>query len=236
MTTPDDERPPTRAELERLAFGRASTPAEIDAAQAALRRLVDEDAATADAARVAAQPAVVPEVVVVDYDPVAEQPRPVPRRRTLVPLLVVVGLIAGCTVGFLVTRPGPAATPGSATASETPTPVPTPDAAEALKSLLLPQIAADKNYPFLAGSGRGAIQPASVHRILTAPDGAALWVGRTDSGICMMWSRMDTTDAGIAGAATCDSPGDFAKQGLTLTDGSDTWSWNGLYFTTTLGN
>jgi hypothetical protein len=236
MTTSDEDNAPTRAELQRIAFGRAQTPAELDAAHAALRRLVDEDAAVAAAAHPAPEPAAVPETIVVEYDPVAEEPKPAPRRRTLIPLLVIVGLFAGAVVGIMVTRPELAATPGAASASDAPTPAPTPDATAALKLLLLAQTKADKDYPFLVSSGHGAIQPASVHRIMTATDGATLWIGRSDSGICLMWSRTDTTDSGIAGAVTCASPGEFDKNGLTLSDGQNRWSWDGLQFTTTLGD
>jgi hypothetical protein len=245
MTTPDEDARPTRAALERVAFGRAQTPAEVAAAHDALRRLVEADAAKAAAARAAAELAAVPEIVDVDYGPAPSEPEPARRRRSLVPLLVVVGLLAGAVIGIVATRPELVPTTPGSGASTSPTPAPTPNAAAALKSLLVPQTKADKGYPFLAdsgrgalqrGSGRAALQPASVHRITTAPDGAVLWVGRSDTGICMMWSRTDATDSGIAGATTCDSPGDFEKDGLTLSDGTDTWSWNGIYFTTTLGD
>ena len=48
--TGDDENSLTRAQLERIAFGRADTPAEISAAQDALAKLVTQDAALARAA------------------------------------------------------------------------------------------------------------------------------------------------------------------------------------------
>jgi hypothetical protein len=236
MTTPDDGAEPTRAELERVAFGRAETPAEVAAAQSALRRLVHSDAAAAAAARAAAQPVAEPEVVDVALVPVGEEPASRPRRRTLIPLLVVVGLFAGAAVGVLATRPEATTTTPGASATTTPTPTPTPNAVLALKSLLAPQTKADKDYPFLVASGHGAIQPASVHRIMTAPDGAVLWVGRSDTGVCMMWSRPDKTDDGIAGASTCAAPAEFDSSGLTLSDGPNSWTWNGIDFTTTLTN
>lgn len=130
MPTESDDSAPTRAELERTAFGRAETAAEIAAAQDALRLLVEADATPATGTGPAEVPAVVPEPTI--HEDEYEDQFPARRRRPLVPLLVVVGLFAGAVIGILVTRPETTASIGAAT-SETPTPAPTPDAAAALK-------------------------------------------------------------------------------------------------------
>jgi hypothetical protein len=235
MAAPDDDSAPTRAELERIAFGRAQTPIEIAAAQDALRRLVEADAASVALERPAATPEVVPEPAILE-DP-SDVQLPARRRKTLVPLLIVVGLFAGAAIGILVTRPEPVASIESgAAASGAPSPAPTSDAAAALKSLLTPQTKADKAFPLPITSGPSTIQSASIHRVLTAADGATLWVGRSDTGICLMWSRARPTDDGIGGGVTCAAPAEFAKHGLTLSEGANSWSWNGVAFTTTLGN
>ncbi|HEX4401954.1 MAG TPA: hypothetical protein VHZ98_11545 [Galbitalea sp.] len=233
MTTPDDDGTPTRADLERIAYGRAETPTQIAAAQDALRRLVEDDAAST----VIVAPPTIPDVV---PDPVAPEelyadPAPLRRRRTLVPLLIVVGLFAGAVIGILVTRPEQTTPIGGAAVSGTPTPASTANAAAALKSLVAPQTKADKGFPLPAYSGTAPIQPASVHRILTSSDGATLWIGRSDTDICLMWSRHDPTDGNIEGGETCSTPTQFATQGLTLSEGSNGWTWNGIAFTTTLG-
>jgi hypothetical protein len=233
MTTPDDDRTPTRAELERIAFGRAETPAQITAAQDALRRLVEEDAAAAPAAGPAEIPEVVPEPGV--PEDLYEAPFPARRRRTLVPLIIVVGLFAGAVIGILVARPGATTPIGGFASSGTSTPVSDANAAAALKSLLVPQTKADKGFPLPEGSGPFPIQPASVHRILTASDGTTLWTGRSDTDICLMSTRQDSTNGSIGGAVACATPSQFALSGLTLSDGADGWTWNGIGFTTTLG-
>jgi hypothetical protein len=232
MPIESDDSEPTRAELERIAFGRAESAAEIAAAQDALRRLVEADAAAAPTAAPADVPAVAP-------DPAArenldEDPLPRPRRRTLVPLLVVVGLFACAVVGVLVTHPASTSSIGAA-ASGTPTPLATANAAAALKSLLVSQTRADKEYPLPEGSGANPIQPASVHRILTAPDGTTLWTGRSETDICLMSTRHLSSNGSIGGTITCATPGEFARSGLSLSDGANSWTWNGIQFTTTLG-
>jgi hypothetical protein len=232
MTAPVDDSNPTRAQLERVAFGRAETPAEIAAAQDALRRLVEADAALAAVEREVAMPEVVPEPPV--HDDVPDVEIPARRRKTLVPLLLVVGLFAGAAIGILVTRPQSTPSIVADAGSSTPTPTPTANAAAALKSLLVPQTEADKGYPLPGSTSPFAIQPASVHRILTSPDGTTLWTGRSDTGICLMWSRDDATNGGIAAESTCAAPSEFAKSGLTVSERGYAWTWNGIVFTTTV--
>jgi hypothetical protein len=232
MAPPEDSEP-TRAELERMAYGRAETPIEIAAAQDALHQLVEADAASVAAARPVEEPAIVPGPTVPESS--YEDRFPTRRRRTLVPLLVIAGLFAGAVIGLLVTRPE-SQSPTGAAASSTPTAQPTPDAAAALKSLLVPQTKADKAFPLSIGPGPSTIQSASIHFVLTAADGATLWIGRSDNGVCLMWSGAHPTDGGIAGGVVCKAPNEFARRGLTLSEGAYTWSWNGVAFTTTVAN
>jgi hypothetical protein len=234
MTAPSGDSEPTRAALERVAFGRAETPAEVAAAQDALRQLVETDVASVTAARPVEDPVIVPEPAIPESS--HEDQFPTRRRRTLVPVLVIVGLFAGAVIGLLAARTESAPPTGAAAASSTPTAEPTPDAAAALKSLLVPQTKADKAFPLPISSGPSTIQSASIHRILTAADGATLWVGRSDTGVCLMWSGAHPTDGGIAGGVDCEAPSVFAKRGLTLSEGAYAWSWNGIAFTTVVTN
>ncbi|HMH59294.1 MAG TPA: hypothetical protein VK537_08945 [Galbitalea sp.] len=239
MTAPADDSEPTRAQLERIAFGRAESPAEIAEAQDALRRLVEADAASVavererEREREVTMPEVTPGPAI--HEDLPDVKVPAPRRKTLVPVIVVVGLFAGAAIGVLVAHPAASPSIGAAPASSTPAPAPTADAAAALKSLLVPQTEADKEYPLPGSTTPFAIQPASVHRILTSPDGTTLWTGRSDTGICLMWSRDDTTNGGISAESTCATPSEFAKSGLTLSERGYAWTWNGILFTTTVG-
>jgi hypothetical protein len=232
MTTPVESDGPSRKELERIAFGRADTPAEVAAAEDALRRLVDADEVLAALARPLAAPE--PPLTPTPVEARDEANIPTRRHRTLVPLIIVIGLFAGGAIGILVTRSESALSIGGAPAtSDTPTPEPTPDPAAALRSLLVPQTKADKGYPLPEGSGPFPIQPASVHRIMTAGDGATLWAARSDSEICLMWTHRSSSD-GIEGGMACAAPSEFATRGLSLSEGGTSWTWNGIAFTTTI--
>jgi hypothetical protein len=243
----DDDDSPSRAQLERIAFGRATTPLEIEAAQEALERLAAQDAARAEARASAAAPrAGVASAVAggaadestAEADIEAEPREEVPgRRRSLVPLLVVVGLFAGALGGVLLAHAeGTSIDPATADATgSTPTPAPTADAGAALKSLLVPQTKADKEFPLQSASTTLDIQPASIHRILTAADGATLWTGRTDTDICLMWTAASRS-AQSSGGIGCATPIAFADGGLKLSEGLITWTWDGTNFTTTLAN
>jgi hypothetical protein len=233
MTTPVESGGPSRKELERAAFGRAETPAEIAAARDALRCLVEADAASAVLTHPPAAPETPPIPPVESRD---EAEIPTRRRRTLVPLIILIGLFAGAVIGILVTRSEPALSIGGGPAtSTTPTPEPTPDPAAALRSLLVPQTTADKGYPLPEGSGPFPIQPASVHRIMTAADGAILWAARSDTEICLMWTHRSPSD-GIEGGMACAAPSEFETTGLSISEGGTNWSWNGIAFTTTIGD
>jgi hypothetical protein len=238
-----DDESVARAQLERLAFGRADSEAEVSAAQDALEQLAALDARAAALRQPAATAegdasAAVAEKTAVDVEAEADATAPVQRRgRSLAPLLVVIGLIAGAIGGVLVAHSGGASidpTTADATGS-TPSPAPTADAGAALKSLLVPQTKADKAFPLQSASTTLDIQPASIHRILTAADGATLWTGRTGTDICLMWTAPARLD-GSAGGIGCATPTAFADGGIKLSEGLVTWTWDGTTFTTTVAN
>ena len=233
-----DDGAPARDALERIAFARAETPEEIAAAQDALKQLVALDAA-ADVPDAASIPDSEAEI-----DPVTEmhesapaideedEDRPVRRPRSLIPLLLVIGLFVGAVAGVLIAhlQDSPSTTIGSA-----PTATPTPhrgDASAALQSLLVLQTTPDLKFPLKSYAATLNIQPTSVHRIMNISDGATLWAARTDTDICLLWSEPSTgTDQ--LGGASCATPAAFDISGLTLSEGSVTWSWDGTTFTTT---
>jgi hypothetical protein len=234
MATESEKTAPSRSELERIAFGRAQTPDEIAAAESALKLLVADDEAHAAAAQAVAttpepeQPVVEPETSDAALDTRASRPRP----RSVVPLVVAVGLLAALILGVVLSHQA-VGTPTSARHSGTATV--SADAAAALKSLLVTQTAADKSYPLPGYSAEMSIQPASIHRILTSSDGATLWTGRTDNDLCLMWTGTDPT-ATIGAGIACAAPRAFDAGGLRLTEGITSWTWNGTAFTTTVRN
>jgi hypothetical protein len=253
MTIPSDgER--TRAELEKAAFGRTSTPDEITAADVALAQLVAGDAAIA-----AVTSAAVDSVHEVDSVPSSQSAdlvgsgesveRPGDdiqnddvetgsrRRRSLSPLLVIIGVAIGVVVGVFVAHSQDAVSdPDSVNApGHSPSPAPTANATAALKSFLVSQTAADKTFPLLTYATTLDIQPTSVHRILTSSDGVTLWTAHSSTDICLIWTTEATGQAGGAtGGASCATPVAFVNGGLTVSAGVESWSWNGRDFTTTV--
>jgi hypothetical protein len=230
----DDAEVPTRRQLERIAFGRADTPEELEAARNALEELAAQDAAEAEASRplIVAEPEPVPQLVGPDSPAVVDAaPRRLPSR---VALLVIVGLFIGGFGGVLIAhaQSGAVAQISADATGRTPSPAPTADAALALKSLLVPQTSADKKFPLTGTETTLNIQPASIHRILTVADGATLWTSRTDNDICMMWSG-SSRDHGSTGGVACSTPTAFADGGLSLTEGLVMWTWDGTTFVTT---
>ncbi len=239
------EEGPTRAELERIAYGRAASDEQRAAAQDALERLVERDAEATQS-----QPTTIPPVLPVeptppDNDVASVEPdatstnQPPRARRSLVPLLIVVGLFVGAAGGVLLahTQGGSVGAATADATGSTPTPAPTADAGAALKSMLVPQTADDKGFPLQTVSSTLDIQPASIHRILTAADGATLWTGRTDTDICLMWTAAaahqgDSADGGIG----CATPTAFANGGLTVSEGLVSWTWNGRSFITSIAD
>jgi hypothetical protein len=233
----EDAESNARARLQRIAFGRADSPAQQRAAQDALEELVARDAAVAEASR--AMDAPQPEPVAQEQVEAEVEPsdRPGTRPRSLVALLVVIGLFAGGVAGVLIAHgQSGVVDPISADATgSTPLPVPTADAGAALKSLLIPQTKADTQFPLKSAASSLDIQPASIHRIMTNADGATLWTARTGNDICMMWTapgRADGNDSDFG----CATPSAFANGGLRLTEGLTTWTWDGSTFTTTRTN
>jgi hypothetical protein len=245
MTVPDDGSP-TRRELELLAFGPASTPEEVRAAQDALEQLVARDAATSATANLAQeaeateQPAENSTENPVGDEPDVDEPDVDPgaghRRRQLAPLLIVVALFVGAGIGVVVERSQ--STVGGSIAADavgrTPTPSPVANAAAALKSLVVPQTRADTTYPLPNYSTTLDIQPASIHRIMVASNGATLWTGRSDTDICLMWTAPRAGQA-VDGGIACATPTAFARGGLTISKGLVSWAWDGEKFTTTIG-
>jgi hypothetical protein len=245
MTIPqgDDQR---RAELERVAFGRASSPSEIAAARDALEQLVADDAASAGAGptwtsglvseaeppAIAADPFDSDEQTGVSSD---ETPADGRHRRSFAPLVLIAGLVVGAGIGALITHGQDAVsdsgTAGSISTSARPSAA---SASSARKSLDVPQTAADKTFPLPDYSTTLDILPTSVHRILTSSNGATLWTGRSKTDVCLMWT---TPPAGHAadGGISCATPEAFANGGLTISAGHTTWTWDGVTFTTTTG-
>jgi hypothetical protein len=244
----NDDDSPSRAELERVAYGRADSDEQRAAAQDALRRLVERDAAAAQSPSTPIPPVLPvlpveptpPENDVASVEPDATSTNQPPRaRRSLLPLAIVIALFVGAVGGVLLahTRAGSVSAASADATGSTPTPAPTADAGAALKSLLLPQSKADKGFPLQSVSSTLNIQPASIHRILTAADGATLWTGRTDTDICLMWTAPPTHQGDSAdGGVGCATPTAFANGGLTISEGLVSWTWNGRSFSTSIAD
>jgi hypothetical protein len=222
-----------RRELERLAYAKPTTDVEAAAAADALRRLVADDAAHR-AELEAIEPEAAPEPAesrVTLTDPPEVAPT---RRRTLLPLIVAVGLLVGLGVGILVAR-GPTNLFGSAA---TPSATPSTHApilggtTNALAELARPRTSADV-FPVPNFATELNLEDSSIHRILTTGDGITLWVARTPDAICMMFTGHDIGLESDAGS-TCASLFEFSDTGLTLTFGRDKWVWDGSSFTTTI--
>jgi len=80
-----------------------------------------------------------------------------------------------------------------------------------------------------------AVDPSTVHRVLTTDDGSTLWIGRTADRLCLLFSSVNPSPTqGIYAGSSCATPADFAQDGLTLQEGNDRWTWNGERFTTTI--
>ncbi len=260
MPDHDDEAPADetseRRELERIAFARPETSADAEAADEALRELVaqDEVAAAAAAAAAALVSTVPPEPEQAKdetSDPHDDElaavsgaatPTATRRRRSLVPLLVLAGLAVGVGVGVLFAHAGsvaasPEPNPSTGVVTDfgfTPIGPQFASASSALAELRSKQTAADV-FPLPSFTTTLDIEPKSIHRILTTGDGLTLWTGRTSEDICLLFTGTDATSRLDAGS-NCATPSEFGTDGLTLSDGRDQWSWNGVAFTTTIGN
>jgi hypothetical protein len=235
-----DHPEPDRRELERIAFSRPRTTQDAEAAQEALRRLAARDAAATAARepeRVLSQPIPTPTWPTAESGaPFDEGEQPVQRRRSLIPLLIVVGLVLGIGAGVLVARGSPSILSGAPTPTGVATPsprVPTlGNATRALAELASPQTADDV---FPAGSFADSLdlEKTSIHRILTTTDGISLWIGRSPQDICMIYSGVPAP-LGSSSGATCASILEFGDTGLSLQFGRDQWNWDGTSFTTTI--
>jgi len=233
MATEPDDKAPSRAELERIAFGRPQSPAEVAAADIALQLLVADDAARVAATHAAPEPtrAVTPSDTPAPDSVPVEHELPV-RRRSPIPLVVALGLVAALILGVVLAHQ-PTGRQSSAAPAATATPH--GDATAALQSLLSAQTRADKDYPLPGYSAEMSIQPASIHRIMTSSDGVTLWTGRSDNDLCLMWTGTDPT-ATIGAGISCAAPGAFNATGLRLSEGITTWTWNGKAFTASVSN
>jgi hypothetical protein len=235
MPLPDDQPEMARAELERAAFGRAETPAELAAAAAALRLIVAADAAERAAAELQAQhvEAMAAEIrpfeATAEVEPIAvlQQSHPLWRAKP-VPLLAC--LAAGIAIGIIVGVAHVAPTARVADPRPTPSALATANPAAALKLLLVTQSSADTEFPLHSYATSLDIQPASIHVALENSEGDTVWVGRTGNDLCMMWTSQPK-DGSVEGGAKCVSPGSFAREGLRLTHDSTVWTWDGTHFT-----
>jgi hypothetical protein len=233
-----------RHELERLAFGRPRTDADAAAAESALRQLVDADREHA----ASAAPTEPPFEAGVDQtdastEPETAEPRTGSLRRFL-PLVVVVGLLVGLGAGVAIGRASlaPTATEPSDTETFTavvPGAVGRGDNAAAAAKLATDQTSADV-FPIPSFAVSLGLEPKTVHLILTEPDGNSLWIGRTSAAICLLFSdpqavlTNDDLDPSIASAgSSCATAEAFESSGLTVRNGSDSWSWNGSTFSQT---
>jgi hypothetical protein len=236
-----------RAELERIAFARPRDAAESEAAAEALGEIAAADAAVAAAARAARlaslpQPAAPMPTPVVSTDPewtddLAEH---LPRRRSLVPLLIVIGLVVGLGAGVLASRGSTSIFSASAPPSPTPSassgPITSANALNAIAQLGAPQTSQDV-FPLQGFATSLDIEKKSVHRILITDDGLTLWIARSPEDICMLFTASAASATGDTlpdAGSTCATPFEFGSSGLSLQYGRDSWYWDGNSFTTTV--
>jgi hypothetical protein len=229
-----------RRSLERTAFGKPASGADVAAAQDALRELVAQDEATAsaDVPRLATAPAA-PAPAAEPEHQVEETVDP-PVRRRLFPLIAVVGFIAVFGVGFWLgrvapTKPTHVPNPsGSLFAEFAPSTtfqrVSTASSKSALAELAKPQTPADVlGRPDLTNTL--GIETTSVHRILQVQGGLTLWTGRTTSAICLIFTGGSPASVGIG--ASCATPKEFDQSGLEIQENGYAWTWDGTTFGTT---
>lgn len=243
--------PESRRELERKAFARPLNKEEQAASADALRQL-----AALDSAAVPSVPEVLegvegpPPNRVAVPEPVEgaapndfpfddndlDELHPTSRPHSLIPLLVIIGLVVGIGGGVAIARFAPSSSPAASLSTSSPTPTPTTpplgNATTAISELKTPQTPADKfTDPDFATSLD--LESDSIHRILTTSDGITLWVGRSPQAICMLYTGGQEPTGGTGGA-TCASIFEFGDSGLSLRYGRDLWTWDGISFTTTI--
>jgi hypothetical protein len=244
-----------RSELERVAFARPGSAEGAAAAEAALRRLVAADQSAANVRVVAsvesagstgsAASAALAEPVATgsaepgaEAEPVGDEDedaavRLTLGRRSLVPLLIVIGIVVGLGVGLVVTGATPGLFPAATVA------VPGPSASSphvpgsttnALAELASRQTPRDV-FPNADFAKSLHLESTSVHRILETAGGQTLWVARSPQKICLMISLADSK-SNIDAGASCVSIARFSANGITLGEGDNQWSWNGSTFAT----
>jgi hypothetical protein len=158
---------------------------------------------------------------------------------------VIASIVIGLVGGIVVVREAPTlfADPGTkAIPRSTPEPTinefafpPTPEKViAALHALGTRQTMVDV-FPLPDFLQSTDIDPDSVHRVLTTGDGSELWIGRTATELCLLFSSTNPfpTD-GISAGSSCQPPTEFAKTGIVLQEGNDRWTWDGKHFTTTI--
>jgi hypothetical protein len=234
-----------RRDLERIAYSRPGPEHDADAAADALRRLLADQDATTPAKTSKRRPAK-PKIVAAPPAP-AREPAPdfdfdddesfepaAPRARSILPLLLVIGLVIGAGAGIAVAKSVPSILPVASVATAVPKakahPVTPNGTTEALAELSSPQTATDK-FPEGGFAASLDLETNSVHRIVTTPDGVTLWIARSHSDICMLYTTAETP-LGSDSAATCESVAKFGKDGLHLQFDSVSWSWHGGAFET----
>jgi hypothetical protein len=77
------------------------------------------------------------------------------------------------------------------------------------------------------------IDPGSTRRIADFPPHSAIFVGRTESGLCLLWVSTDM--ATPHSTLTCASNEAFARAGLLLQDGTSSYTWNGRNLVSSIG-
>ena len=165
------------------------------------------------------------------------------RRWILAVVALSASLVVGLAGGVVFERQSPA------TFASAPRPTPSPSTkvdpfafppvptrvVSALGALGRKQTAADVKFPVPSFITTTDVDPSTVHLVLTTDDGSELWIGRTADRLCLLYSSTNPfpTD-GIDAGSTCLTPSQFADTGLTLREGNDLWTWNGVSFTTTI--
>jgi hypothetical protein len=248
MASDDPNAELSRRDLERIAFSRPATPEDAAAAESAQRQLAAQSpppaarrSRPARAFTPVPEPVAVPEPVEgpppKDFDDSEDDDPPRKSiRRTLLPLLVIIGLTLGATGGVLLERVSPsilstAPTP-TPTAKPTRAPGPLPNATRALAALAAPQTSVDV-FPSGGFAASLDLEKDSVHRILTTQDNMTLWIAKSPQAICMLYTGVETPTGSNSGA-TCASVFEFGDSGLSLHFGRDQWTWDGTTFTTTI--
>ena len=164
-------------------------------------------------------------------------------RRLLVPIALVASIAVGLAGGIelarqspqlFLSKPAPSSKPRHTVDPFAFPPMP-PKTIAALHALGTTQTPSDA-FPVPSFISATHVDPTTTHRILTTSDGSVLWIGRTSQRLCLMFSSSDPFPTnGIVAGSSCANPTQFADSGLVLQEGNDTWTWNGVRFTTTIG-